>query len=179
MAHIHTEDNQHDMTASAFIVRTDLEEPSLLLHMHKKLGMWMQPGGHIELDENPWQAVLHEIEEETGYELGQLMILQPSLRLKTLTGAVLHPQPVIHNTHDFNHQSTHKHTDVAYAFVANGSPTGKPHEGESTDFRWVNIDQLRALGHTEILRNVQETADFILTQVLSKWEPVELSSFQL
>jgi 8-oxo-dGTP diphosphatase len=66
MAHIHTKPGQHDFTASAFIIRIDTPKPKVLLHMHKKLGVLLQPGGHIELNENPWQAVHHEIEEETG-----------------------------------------------------------------------------------------------------------------
>lgn len=37
-----------------------------LLHWHKRLGQWMPPGGHIEADEDPVQAVLREIREETG-----------------------------------------------------------------------------------------------------------------
>ncbi len=49
-------------TATAFVVRGD----ATLLHWHKRLGQWMPPGGHIEPDEDPVQAVLREIREETG-----------------------------------------------------------------------------------------------------------------
>lgn len=81
MAHIHTEPGQHDHTASGFIVRTDTPEPTLILHRHKKTGKYMQFGGHIELDETPWQAVRHELMEESGYDLSDLQILQPMQRL--------------------------------------------------------------------------------------------------
>ena len=37
------------------------------LHWHR-LGLWLPPGGHIEPNEDPIQAVLREIEEETGVE---------------------------------------------------------------------------------------------------------------
>lgn len=46
MAHIHTNPGEHDLTASAFIVRDDFAKPRLMLHMHKKLGVLLQPGGH-------------------------------------------------------------------------------------------------------------------------------------
>jgi 8-oxo-dGTP pyrophosphatase MutT (NUDIX family) len=49
-------------TATGFVVR----DGATLLHWHKRLGQWMPPGGHIEPDEDPVQAVLREIREETG-----------------------------------------------------------------------------------------------------------------
>ncbi len=145
MAHIHTNPGEHDQTASAFIVRTDTETPKLLLHVHKKLGVLLQVGGHIEVTETPWDAIRHEIIEETGYDLDQLKILQPPVRIKSLEGAVLHPQPVVQNTHNFDPEGQHKHTDISYAFATDSSPINQPASGESTIFRWVDLDDLRTL----------------------------------
>ena len=41
-------------------------ERGVVLHLHKRLGIWLQPGGHIDSGETPWQAALHETREETG-----------------------------------------------------------------------------------------------------------------
>ncbi len=49
-------------TATGFVAR----DGRTLLHWHKRLQQWMPPGGHIEPDEDPVQAVLREIREETG-----------------------------------------------------------------------------------------------------------------
>lgn len=49
-------------TATGFVVHDD----SIALHWHLKIKAWLPPGGHIEPDEDPVQAVLREIEEETG-----------------------------------------------------------------------------------------------------------------
>jgi len=38
----------------------------VLLHHHRKLGMWLPPGGHIERDELPDDAAVREVWEETG-----------------------------------------------------------------------------------------------------------------
>ncbi len=49
-------------TATGFVV----QDGATLLHWHPKLGMWLPPGGHVEANEDPVQAVVREVEEETG-----------------------------------------------------------------------------------------------------------------
>lgn len=49
-------------TATGFAV----QDGATLLHWHGKLGMWLPPGGHVEENEDPVQAVLREVKEETG-----------------------------------------------------------------------------------------------------------------
>jgi 8-oxo-dGTP pyrophosphatase MutT (NUDIX family) len=44
-------------------------EGKVLLHHHRKLGMWLPPGGHIEQDELPDEAAVREVWEETGLEV--------------------------------------------------------------------------------------------------------------
>jgi len=41
-------------------------EGKVLLHRHRKLGMWLPPGGHIEDNELPDEAAIREVWEETG-----------------------------------------------------------------------------------------------------------------
>ncbi len=49
-------------TVAVFVVR----EGKVLLHWHRKLGMWLPPGGHIEAGELPDEAAVREVFEETG-----------------------------------------------------------------------------------------------------------------
>ncbi len=56
-------------TASALVLGNSR---SLLLVDHKKLGVWLYPGGHIDPSETPDQAVLREVKEETGLEVRML-----------------------------------------------------------------------------------------------------------
>jgi 8-oxo-dGTP pyrophosphatase MutT (NUDIX family) len=44
-------------------------EGKVLLHLHRKLGMWLPPGGHIEQGELPDDAAVREVLEETGLEV--------------------------------------------------------------------------------------------------------------
>jgi 8-oxo-dGTP diphosphatase len=52
-------------TAAALVVNDD--ERVLLVH-HNKIGMWIYPGGHLNEQEDPAQAALRELREETGVE---------------------------------------------------------------------------------------------------------------
>ncbi len=48
--------------ASCFVI----DEDKILLIYHKKFGKYIQPGGHIEGDEEPYQTAMREVFEETG-----------------------------------------------------------------------------------------------------------------
>lgn len=113
--------------------------------MHKKFGRLLQPGGHVELNETPWDAISHELVEETGYEMGQLEVVQPGFLVTGLrsTGMVLHPTPFVYNTHPTDAEGTHFHTDAGFLFLTTVLPVGVPGVGESTDLRWVTLRELR------------------------------------
>lgn len=172
MPHIHTKPGQHDHTVSAFIVRLDGNEPRILLHRHKKMGVYMQFGGHIELDETPWQTISHELQEESGYSLDQLSILQPKERITKLTRSTSHPQPVNYNTHSVDNEGNHFHTDIVYAFVTSEDPRSNPDNGESNDIRLFTRNELQRLSSQEIFENVREIGQFVLNESLSSWDKV-------
>ena len=52
-------------TATAFIVFRE----QIALHWHPKVKAWLPPGGHIDENEDPVQAVLREVEEEVGLKV--------------------------------------------------------------------------------------------------------------
>lgn len=166
MPHINTEPGQHDHTASAYIFKihpdgdyfqkTGLLAPLMLLHMHKKFKKLLQPGGHIELNENPWQAIKHELLEETGYDLSQLTVMQPAETVRTLSNedSILHPIPFVHNTHKVTDE--HFHTDIGYLFITQEFPDHEVGEGESTDLRWVSREELNAFSSQEVTSGVKD-----------------------
>jgi len=170
MPHIHTEPGQHDHTATAFIIRIDQPEPIVLLHMHRKYKKLYPVGGHIELNESPWQAMVHEIAEESGYQMSELSVLQPLDRLKELPDEDLHPCPVLLNTHSA--ADDHYHSDTVWAFVTKAEPTGNAAEGESSDIRWMTLREIEL--SDQMIDAHKVICKHIFTVCLPNWETVQL-----
>lgn len=66
-----TTPQEKHFTSSVLILSKEMPRKIVLVH-HKKTGMWMQPGGHIEQFENPIEAAIREIKEETNIDIGFL-----------------------------------------------------------------------------------------------------------
>lgn len=178
MPHIHTEPGQHDATTSAYIVRLDQPEPLLLVHMHRKLHKLLQVGGHIELHETPWMAITHELREESGYELSELQVLQPTDLRLDLTPAIIHPVPVLLNTHPFN--AEHNHSDAAFAFTAQAAPKGRPDLNESQDVRWLTLTELQnEVKAGNAYADTCKIYETILTHFLPTYHQVDPARFLL
>lgn len=175
MPHIHTQPGQHDFTASGFIIRTDGPEPKLLLHKHKKIGRYYHFGGHVELHETPWQAIIHELQEESGYLLSQLQLLQPKDRLSSLPNEIIHPQPVAIVTHSI--EGDHNHTDIEYAFMTNEEPAHRIDSSDSADFILVSQADIDA-GLYDIPEDMVSLCTYVLQQILPNWDVVDPKTYQ-
>lgn len=53
-----------EFTVATFVVH----KGKVLLLLHRKLGIWLPPGGHIEENELPDEAAVREVWEEAGVE---------------------------------------------------------------------------------------------------------------
>ncbi len=178
MPHLHTGPGEHDLTASAYVLLEKDGELRMWFHWHKKLNQWLQFGGHVEHNEHPWAAVLHELLEESGYTRDQLRILQPHGHIGPLSQAVLHPADVCTNTHQFPGLD-HYHTDIAYAFVTDQMPAQKPNDQESTKLRAMTRSEMLALAETEIPPSVREIALYVFDVIKANWEPTATNQFFL
>lgn len=183
MPHLHTEPGHHDVTVSAFIVRLPgderadgQDEPLVLVHWHRKLNSLLQPGGHIELDETPWAALVREIQEEAGYLPEQLAVLQPRLTPLDISHSVVHPVPFTIGTHAI--PGNHFHSDLAYALVTSDEPARKPAEGESGDLRWLTLTQLAdSVSRGEVFPDVAQNYEAICREALSSWHAIPVTTF--
>ena len=137
MPHIH---ELYDFTASAYIVR----DGKILLHKHLKLNSWLQPGGHIELDENPEQALWREVEEETGLMKSQLKLINTQQKsVKHTEDTLTLPVPFDINVHKFDEK--HQHIDLSYLMTTTVANVAPSTDKESTKLRWFDRSELDAI----------------------------------
>ena len=122
-----TADRVH-ITGSAIVVTTDRHR--VLLHKHKRLGLWLQPGGHIEAGELPWVGACREAAEETGL---QVSLVTVDGDLPRLVHVDVHPGP-----------RKHTHLDLRY-LVESPFEAPAPPEGESQDVQWFHWHQAIAM----------------------------------
>jgi ADP-ribose pyrophosphatase YjhB (NUDIX family) len=175
MPHIHTLLGQHDHTVSAFIIDVSQAEPRLWLHSHKKYNKLMQFGGHVELNENPWQAICREIGEESGFAMDQLKILQPVGARPRDIDMVVWPQPMMSNTHAL--ELGHFHDDLSYAFVTDEPPQNVVGEMESATLSLPTLKEIAAHDEGQIAANTQEMTRYLFENILGKWSPVACNEF--
>jgi 8-oxo-dGTP diphosphatase len=148
MAHIH---EKIDWAVVAFILHPT--EEKLLMINHIKLGMWLPIGGHVELDEDPDQALAREIEEECGLEVEMLNEKNED----TADSKGLY-RPHSLNVHAYN--PTHQHICLSYAARAlTTEPRLAPEE--HTGIRWFTREEIEA---TDLVMpdNVRQTAIEVL-----------------
>lgn len=111
------------VTASAIVVGAR----GVLLHRHKRLGRWLQPGGHVDAGEPPEDAAIRETVEETGI-------------------SACHPAggPVIAHVDAHDGGRGHLHLDVRYHVLA-GDDDPAPPTGESQEVAWFGWEDAVAL----------------------------------
>ncbi len=100
------------ITGSSIIVG----ERGVILHKHKRLGIWLQTGGHVDPGETPAQAAVRESCEETGLPV---TLVEPEI-----IHVDVHPGP-----------KGHTHLDLRYLCTAPPDDPSPP-EGESPDTFW-------------------------------------------
>ena len=110
------------VTASAVVVG----RRGVLLHRHRRLQRWLQPGGHLEPGESPMEGARRESEEETG------------LALDHPTGGPVLLHLDVHEAAD-----AHMHLDIRFLLLGPDEDPAPPPD-ESQDVAWFSWNKARA-----------------------------------
>ena len=111
------------VTASAVVVGAR----GVLLHRHRRLHRWLQPGGHLEPGEWPQDGARRECQEETGL-------------------AVRHPGagPLLVHVDVHDAADGHVHLDLRYLLLGPDRDPAPP-PGESQEVAWFSWEEAEAL----------------------------------
>ena len=143
-----------DFTVCIYIVF----QSKVLLHKHKKLHIWLPPGGHIELDEDPNEAAVREAKEETGLDI-ELVGQERQYDTPYKTREVIPPRYLTRHFYDTSH--THEHVNLAYFALARSADA--KHEIEGGEIKWFGGEELK--NNTDIVEDVRTQALAALEQL--------------
>jgi len=131
------------VTASAWVV--DPSRTRALLTHHRKLGRWLQLGGHADGDPDVRAAALREAQEESG------------LRSLRFASDAIYDLDV-HSIPARGDEPAHDHYDVRFALEADPAESLVV-SAESHELAWIPIGDLAARGADEsVLRLACKTA---------------------
>lgn len=160
-----------------------LHDKKVLLIKHKKLGIWLNPGGHIDEGELPHQAAEREFFEETGVKVRAVDALQYGIQdsltnKNTDKDSKFYPNPLSTNLHWVNEESyelrqksekpnkrvptktwkrgCEQHVGFFYLLEAIGSLEFQQNEEETDGIAWFSFDEIADL----------ETRDSIKKEIL-------------
>jgi 8-oxo-dGTP pyrophosphatase MutT (NUDIX family) len=118
------------VTASGFVVNPDGDRV-LLVH-HATIGIWVQPGGHVDPDDAaPLEAARREIAEETGV-----------VDLTPVSAGIFDID--VHEFPEGSGRPAHRHFDLRFAFVAADDRIAP--SAEVLEALWASVGELGGLG---------------------------------
>lgn len=129
-----------DFTVATFVIRGS----EVILLRHRKLGLWLPPGGHIDPGELPDEAAIREVKEEAGIDcqlIGERGIRRDATGLIASPRGLTRPAGVQLETIGPDHE----HIDLIY-FALPLDPKAVPEGDENEAVGYYPIDSLETVG---------------------------------
>lgn len=117
-------------TVAIFVVHNRM----VLLLKHRKLNMWLPPGGHMDEGELPDQAAIREVKEETGLDI--VLVGDKGLEIS-------YPQQLIipRGIQVEEIEPGHQHIDLIYFATVKGKVEFTMNK-ESKEMGWYSLENL-------------------------------------
>ncbi len=115
---------------------------AVLLRKHDKYKLWLPPGGHVELDEDPTEAAVREMKEEVGLEVtlvSALPLIAEDDMYAGNRGRDL-VMPYFMNRHRIH--ETHEHVSFEYFGTSTTRNISQGEHELSDAIRWFTKDDL-------------------------------------
>ena len=134
--------------------------------LHRKLKMWLPPGGHVDSNELPDDAAVREVLEETGIHirlLGEHQLARTGNEPRLLT----RPEGIQLE----NISPDHQHIDLIYFAVLEDEETPDVIDcDEVENAGWYRLSDLDRMGVNAEVRKWAETAAITIGQRLMRVE---------
>lgn len=108
------------------------ESKKFLMIKHRKTGKWLQPGGHIELNEDPEEVALREVFEETGVNV-RLMGNRVPRKNDFILPLAIQKDMV---------SPSHIHIDFVYMAYPLENQIEVANEQETDGLKWFSMDEI-------------------------------------
>ncbi len=146
-------------TASALILN---KGGKILLVNHRKLGVWLYPGGHVDKGETPDEAVIREVKEETCLDVEIISNRDNSISDPEADVSVLH-QPYTVLCERIKGGEEHYHIDLVYRCKIINEETAElcHNPRESKDIKFFGLEDLENL---KLFPNFRKLVEKILKQ---------------
>lgn len=144
------------LTATVYLVAKIAGKIHVLLHKHKKIGIWIGVGGHVEPNENPLETFYREVQEEAG--VTPILLPKPKKFSKTDYFQELPSPPLLFEfkLSPYTNEPAHYHIDFVYFGTVPYPNKIRMQE----DFRWFSAAELPQL-------DLQKETIYITKQALS------------
>ncbi|MFP4568244.1 MAG: NUDIX domain-containing protein [Candidatus Woesearchaeota archaeon] len=140
-------------TTNAFI----FYENKLLVVHHKKLKIWIHPGGHVEQDESFFEAIKREIKEEVGLDVE--IISNDKFKISNYENIQNEPIPFIITV------SKNKRA-IRLDYLAK-TKTHKIilQKEELLDYKWIDKKEINQLDTTQLFKELAHEAFRIIKEI--------------
>lgn len=127
------------VTGSAWLIDSSGER--VLLTHHRKLGKWLQLGGHADGDSDVRAVAKREAQEESGLA-----------NITPISGTIFDVD--VHRIPAYGNEPVHHHYDVRFLLQVKGDPQTKISD-ESLELSWFTAEQMNDLEVDSSVRRMQ------------------------